>query len=146
MVNKKLNYLIITILLILAASFLFIYKTAIYNQLDKWYLIPRPERFTELYFAEHGLLPQQALSGDVLEFSFAIHNLEGLETVYPYEVYFQERNSTSSVIIKEAVVNIRDNDTFINQISYQLDKEVGTSTVVVELTDKKQSIHFLLNY
>jgi len=50
---------IILILFILSAiSVAYLLKDAIYAKLDQWKLIPRPERFTELYFNDHNILPK----------------------------------------------------------------------------------------
>lgn len=59
---------------------------AIYDQLYEWKLIPRPERLTELYFADHRNLPQNYHPGKEQTVAFTVRNLEYRNTAYTYTV------------------------------------------------------------
>jgi len=69
----------------------FVGRSALASQLDTWKMLPRPERFTELYFAQSSLaaLPTRYTPGGLQTVSFAVHNLEHQATTYHYTVVAQ---------------------------------------------------------
>lgn len=50
-------------------------------------MLPRPQRFTELYFSDYSQLPASLKTGEVHEASFTVHNLEHRATTYRYELW-----------------------------------------------------------
>lgn len=64
----------------------YVQRQAIYDQLYAWKLIPRPERLTELYFANHQQLPSVYSPGEQQQVTFTVRNLEHRPTSYSYAV------------------------------------------------------------
>lgn len=81
--NKFTWLAIVTIVLTLGFTYTF-GRDAIYNQLNDWMLIPRPERLTELYFVNSSNLPTEYIVGQEQIIQFTIHNLEYRTTSYNY--------------------------------------------------------------
>ena len=66
--------------------------------------IPKQETFTELYFANHLNLPPEVEAGDKQEFIFTIHNLEGKDIKYLYQVVLIEGGENKLLDTKEVLV------------------------------------------
>lgn len=105
--------------------------------------IPQPETFTELYFTNHLRLPTKVSSGTKQEFSFTIHNLEGKDVRYLYQVVLLEGGENKLLDTKEVSVpkgefkNI--NESFV--ASVPSDK----TRVLVTLPFKEQFIDYKFN-
>ena len=54
------------------------------KQMDKWKLLPRPERMTELYFTDYQQLHPSIGVGTPQTVMFTVHNLEHQATTYHY--------------------------------------------------------------
>lgn len=100
----------------------------------------QPERFTELYFEDHLNLPGIAVAGRVYEFKFTIHNLEGRDMTYRYEVYAQ---------VGSLRLAIEQNTALVKKDAYKTITEHFATTsvfprteIVVNLVTKKQQIDF----
>lgn len=113
--------------------------------MDEWLLIPRPERFTELYFNDHINLPKEISKGDEISFSFVIHNLEGKSEEYIYQVYFKSL-SGEIVEIEESQIMVGDGEYKTINEMYKSELDDNSGAIFVELKGKKQQLHFLLNY
>jgi uncharacterized membrane protein len=113
--------------------------------MDEWLLIPRPERFTELYFDDHINLPKEISKGQEISFSFTIHNLEGQTTEYPYIIYFKSLDG-QVVNIDESTVTLKDGEYRPIEGIYKSEMDDNSGTIVVDLKGKNQQLHFLLNY
>lgn len=139
-INIK-NYLLVLLIAVAIAFILFQYKQAIYAQLDSWKLIPRPERFTELYFNNHTNLPKQISEGETISFSFVIHNLEGKSWQYPYSVFFISQDGQITNI-EEATVTLSDGEYKTIEESYTSALADNNGEIFVELQQPKQELHF----
>jgi hypothetical protein len=134
------KYLVLILIIVVIVFF----KDIIYKQINQWLLIPKEERFTELYFNDHINLPKQISKGEMINFSFVIHNLEGKTEKYNYVVFFKSLDG-KIVNIDEFNVVIKDGEKKMIHIDYISERENNTGGVFVELKGKKQAIHFLLN-
>jgi len=56
------------------------------SRLEAWKVLPRPERFTELYFGQQTRQPETFQPDDVQVISFTVHNLEQRGTDYRYVI------------------------------------------------------------
>jgi hypothetical protein len=133
--------------LAILAAFMFVMyqnKNAVYAQMDEWKLIPRSERFTELYFNDHINLPKQISKDDQISFSFVIHNLEGENKEYPYIVYYKSQDGQITNI-EEKTVTLADGEYKTIEESYTSTLQENTGGIFVELEQKQQGIDFLLN-
>jgi hypothetical protein len=144
MKSKANKYLIVINIAIVAMFVWHQYKDAAYAKLDEWKLIPRQERFTELYFNDHVNLPKYISKGEKISFSFVIHNLEGEDTQYPYVVYFKSQDG-QIVNIEEKSVLLRDGQFKTINESYTSSSDDNNGGIFVELQEPKQGIDFLLN-
>ena len=61
-------------------------KATLTKQLDTLQVLPKPERFTELYFTEHSQLPSAIRTGVPQKIMFTTHNVEHQPTTYRYDV------------------------------------------------------------
>lgn len=139
--EKKLKILLFSFLLSLIALSIFIIYTQKKNiQTFASMLKPRPEKFTELYLEDHTMLPKSPVKDTPYDFRFTIHNLEYESVRYPYTVSI-ESDGVNQVLDSGAVVLKHDEYKTILE-SFKLITDVKRVKVKVELTDKKQSIHF----
>jgi hypothetical protein len=54
-------------------------RNVLATQLESWHVLPRPERFTELYFTDHKTLAKSSQAA-----AFTVHNLEHQSVTYRY--------------------------------------------------------------
>lgn len=139
---KKYLIFLVVFLIVVALYASYVYRPAIYRQLDALKLIPRPERFTELYFENHTNLPKTIVKNETISFSFTIHNMEGKDMEYPYVVYFKNNYGTTTVEKNTALV--KDNEYKTITESYTFKSASAQETLYVELTDQRQELRFAL--
>jgi len=137
------KYLIVLNIAIVAMFVAHQYKGAAYARLDEWKLIPRQERFTELYFNDHTNLPKYISRGEKISFSFVIHNLEEKRIWYPYVVYFKSQDGRTYEI-EEKSVFLEDGESKTIKESCTSILADNSGGIFVELKDSQQEIHFLL--
>lgn len=77
--------------------------------MDVLRLIPKSERFTELYFNNHLALPKHVSGSMPQPFSFVIHNREGQDMEYSYTVYGDVTYQTNLHAIEGYCANTTDN-------------------------------------
>src|SRR5258707_3350861 len=80
-------------------------RVSLYNELVTLDLIPKSEKFTELYFNDSTHLPTSATSNRAISFIFVIHNLETVDYQYTYEVFVNAHGArhivdSSNVFVK----------------------------------------------
>lgn len=116
-------------------------RAAINNQLAALDLIPKPEKLTELYFDNNTALPGSVPSNHVISFTFVIHDLETTDYRYDYNVSVIAANG-SRHSIDSGIVPVKDNQSYTKSERFTLTNTAGRQNVVVELTNKRQSIDF----
>lgn len=124
---------------------LFTYRTlgsAVYEQLNKFGLMPEPERFTELYFDDYDNLPKKIIDNKTISFSFTVHNLEGMDKEYPYVIYTKKNHGETVLDIK--TVSVKNNEYKTVTESYTFNEFSTEEIVFIELIEQDQKIHFLL--
>ena len=137
------KYVLVLLILVAIVSLMYQHKNVVYAKLDALKLIPRPERFTELYFNDHINLPKYIQKGEKISFSFVIHNLEGGNRQYPYAVYFKSLDGQITNIEKKVVV-LRDEEYKTINESYTSALADNNGGIYVELQNPQQGIDFLL--
>ena len=115
-------------------------RTSIYNELAALDLIPKPERLTELYFNNAANLPSSATSNQAISLAFVIHNLETTDYQYIYEVSVNV-NGTRDIVDRGKVL-VKNNQYYVKNENFNLMNSPGRQEVIVELTNKQQSIDF----
>mgnify|MGYP003435165302 FL=1 len=114
--------------------------------LGKLNLIPKQEKFTELYFDDYSKLPTKSIAGQEVSFSFTISNFEGEDVTYPYKVYFEYPSGYKSVI-KTGQITAYNNESKSILVNHKFGISNLYGKVVVHLENVDQTIHFLLpNY
>jgi hypothetical protein len=142
---------IITYISIITVFILFVVvvegkSNSINSLLQKLNLVPVTETFTELYFDDYSKLPTKSIAGDVTNFTFTIHNLEGKYMTYPYTVYF-EYPSGQKVTIKSGQVDVPENGYANVNVKYTFQTSNLFGKVYVKLNNLDQKINFILpNY
>jgi hypothetical protein len=119
-------------------------QASVYNELYALDLIPKPEKLTELYFNNSANLPSTVTSKQVVSFAFVIHNLETTDFQYTYVVSVVDANGVRRVVDSGNVL-VRNNQYYAKRERFSLIKSSGSQMVLVELTNKLQSIDFWLN-
>ncbi len=145
--TKKTLFYIVGSLIIFLSIFLYTNRTVAYKKihekLSEWKFIPIPETYTELYFEDHASLPKKTTAGQKTTFSFTIHNMEGIVTTYPYEVYFKYTNLGWKVIFLKGTVTLAPGEFQTITISHTWRSSELEGKVVVELLGSNQYIDFL---
>ncbi len=117
-------------------------RAAVNNELVALYLIPRPERLTELYFNDNAHLPSSTTGNQTIRFAFVIHNLETMDYRYVYKISING-NGTKQVVDSGNVV-LNDGQYYVKQEEFKLINSPGSLEVIVELLNKQQTIDFWL--
>jgi len=129
-------------------------QNAIAKQLDDWQIIPKPQRVTELYFANEQTLPRTAKVGTAQKVEFVVRNLEHRATKYRYDVFAVSGDDGSARPLGGGVLSLDHNQTrTINEVVKML--SIGSREAIKvelnyegfvdgsnELSEQKQSIHY----
>lgn len=102
----------------------------------------QPETFTELYFEDYLHLPSEVVSGQPYSFRFTLHNLEGKDMGYTYEVYLEV--GQTKVIFDGGDVFVKNNGYKSIQERFATASIFPKAAVVVDLVNKHQQIDFLI--
>ena len=137
----KLAYLSLGVTLVVGMLIFYnLNKAAIYNELVTLDLVPKPEKLTELYFDNNANLPSSATSNQAISFAFVIHNLETTDYQYVYVVSVNANGKRH--IVDRGNVLVKNNQYYVKNEKFNLMNSPGRQEVVVELTNKQQSIDF----
>lgn len=115
---------------------------AIHNELETLYLLPRPERLTELYFDANEKLPTSVAENQPVHFAFTIHNLETSDYQYTYEVLVKAQGVGH--VVDSGNILVKNGQYYSKAEQFSLRESSKEQEVVVVLTNKKQSIDFWL--
>ncbi len=115
-------------------------RATIHNELVTLYLIPQPERLTELYFNNNAKLPSSVTNNKIISFAFVIHNLETADYQYVYDVSIKV-NGTKRIVDSGNIV-VKNDQYYVKQEKFKLTNLDRNQEVVVELLNKQQSIDF----
>ena len=115
-------------------------KASVYNELAALDLIPKPERLTELYFNNNTNLPDAVTGNQVVSFAFVIHNLEATDYRYTYDVSMNANGVR--LVVDSGTILVRDNQYYVKDEKLYLINVHERREVVIELTNKRQSIDF----
>jgi len=142
--SKQLTLLLSgAILALVLFLLLFTDKSSIVAMLNKYNLLPQPERFTELYFEDHDKLPKQLIATEEAKFKFTVHNLEYEPFTYNYKV--EALSTESAKLLHEGSFTLNhDEYKTIGQRISTAEAQVRTK-INVSLENKNQSIHFWVN-
>lgn len=117
-------------------------KAVIYDGLTNLDLIPRPEKLTELYFDNSDNLPHSVSGNRVVSFVFVIHNLETSDYRYTYEVSINVNNTR--YIVDKGTLLVLNNQYYAKKEQFRIKNFSENQDIVIELTNKHQSIDFWL--
>ncbi len=85
-------------------------------------------------------MPSSAGRNQVIRFTFVIHNLEAADYQYVYEVSVNTNGIKD--IIDSGKVLVKNNQYYVKNENLHLMNLLGRQEVMVELTNKRQSIDF----
>ncbi len=132
---------IFILLLVLAlVAVVLAYSRTLINQIYAYKLLPQPERFTELYFANHQNLPTVILVNQEQSFQFTIHNLEYTAMSYTVEVSINYNNKKVT-LDKQAVFLKNDQYKTITE-KFSVSQPATKAEVIVNLPTKNEQIDF----
>lgn len=115
-------------------------RASINNQLALLDLIPQPEKLTELYFDNPTTLPASLPNNHIVSFTFSIHNVETTDYQYSYTVSVDANGSRH--IMDSGKVLVKDNRFYTKSEAFKLTNSHSRQDVIVEITNKRQSIDF----
>jgi len=137
----KLATLLLGVTLVVAMLIFFnLNRASVYNELVTLDLVPKPEKLTELYFNNNANLPSSATSKQAISFAFVIHNLETTDYQYVYDVSVNANGTRH--IVDSGDVLVKNNQYYVKNEKLNLINSPGRQEIVVELTNKQQSIDF----
>jgi len=110
-------------------------RSAVAKQLDDWRVLPRPERLTELYFANQTQLPTHAAAGTPQVVSFVIHNLEHQTTRYQYTAATVGASSEHKTKLTSATVTLNSGQS-----------RTITLTLLLPVTSERTAVEIDLDY
>jgi hypothetical protein len=99
--GKKIGYVLAVCLLAGVGFTMLLKHDVIAKQLDDWYLLRRPERFTQLYFSDYQQLPTTVAPNATRPISFAVRNLEHRRTTYRYRLLAHGAGQDSGQLLHE---------------------------------------------
>ncbi|HTH93053.1 MAG TPA: hypothetical protein VL576_01045 [Candidatus Paceibacterota bacterium] len=140
-VHKKI--LIPAVVIVALAVAILVFNTQISDALNRLNFTPKLEPYTELYFNNSENLPKSISKGQKITFSFNIHNVEGIQTTYPYTVNFVYKNGQTLSILK-GTVTLADDETRTVIVSHTSTLTDEEGMVQVTLKNLNQSIDFLI--
>lgn len=143
--KRRMGRTVMMLLLIGVAVFFYIERAALWTQLDEWKLLPRPERFTELYLENHADLPRSVNAGQTVPFSFTVHNLEGGTMKYSYEVYALASSDDVRQPISHGDFSIDHTKAKTIANTFIFPENQKKMTIFIALPALKQEIHFILS-
>jgi hypothetical protein len=115
-------------------------RDTISTELAPLNIVPKPEKLTELYFSNNANLPSTAPGGRMIHFVFVIHNLEMADYQYRYKVSVNARGKRQ--IVDGGNVVVKNDQYYVKNEQFNLLNLLGSQEVVIELTNKQQSIDF----
>jgi len=145
---KRITWSYVGISLVALVALVFIFRQPLYNQLYSWDLIPKPEAYTELYFA--GIPSETFTPGQQYTLAFILHNVEYQTTSYTYTVdQLDASGVTVATLAKDAVTLPKDAQKTLS-LPVSLTDGASTSTVRVTISflekDKSSPTIESINY
>jgi hypothetical protein len=141
---KKPIILSLILLVMIGASVVYSKEKAIHRELMMLGLIPESQNFTELYLdAPPALSAARVTKGVHLNFSFTIHNLEGMGLVYPYTILISYQNGPQAELTSGEQY-VADGQSATENESFVLARSAANIEVTVDLVALNQEVHFFL--
>jgi hypothetical protein len=103
----------------------------------------QPETFTELSFEDNLHLPSEVIPRHPYFFQFTLHNVEGKDMEYSYEVYVEV--GQDRLIFDKGTVFVNENDYKTIQERFATASVLPKSEIVVDLINKNQQIDFWID-
>lgn len=137
----KLAPLLIGVALLVSMLIVFNLDNAtLHKELTTLYLLPQPEKLTELYFDANAGLPKSATEKQTIRFAFIVHNLETIDYQYVYDVIVKSPGTSQTV--DSGKILVKNGQYYSKTEQFSLKKASPDQEVVVELINKKLSIDF----
>ena len=132
-------------------------RHSISNQLNRWSLLPKPERLTELYFSDSNTLPKTYTPGQKQAASFTVHDIEYRTTKYLYTVDQSSGDGKTGLVLAHGSFTLSQNQSKALKIPITPVNQGSRSQVEVNLTydgivfgannlnQESESISYLVN-
>jgi hypothetical protein len=119
-----------------------LWQPAIFNQLNRWSLLPEPQKLTELYFTQPENLPSTYLPSQNEKISFTVHNLERRTMTYRYIIAEQPQDGSRQQTVASSTFTLRQGQYQPVSFTGQLIDMGAHVKVVVELPVVHESIGY----
>lgn len=120
------------------------WRPAITNQLNKWKLLPEPEKLTELYFTQPNSLPNTYIPGQAQKVNFTVHNVEYQTMTYQYKIVEESQSGSQQQTLISGSFKLSENQYKSTSFTSPLTDMGPQAKVVVEIPTVNESIDYLL--
>ena len=101
----------------------------------------RPAGYTELAFAAPTQLPTRLTKDGTVSFAFAVHNVQGSTTTYPFSIY-SEVNSSQNTTLASGQLTLQNGQWITKQETVHIGRTGFTQQIFVSLPLQQQTIDF----
>jgi hypothetical protein len=137
---KKSALAIVAVFLAVVPLYMLQTHGGIYRAATKLRLVPQDEHFTEVYFPDAAVLPKIVTRKQPIAFSFVIHNQEGANAVYPYEIFVIEDGQQAS--LKKDWVALARGEATTEAFSFTPKGDFHEMTMYVNFPSVQEQLHF----
>ena len=104
-------------------------------------VVPTSEPFTELYFEDADQLHATAAAGKIVPFKFTIHNQEGRDVNYRYQVYIVAEGRATTLFTENTIL-VGEGQSATIPLTPRMSARRSAETIVVVLPEQQQHIDF----
>jgi hypothetical protein len=124
----------------------YVFRGALYAQMDSLKLLPREKGVTELYFDDFNQLsvrlPRRINTRTRVSFTFAVHNAQNTAIEIPYEV--QVITDGTTITFERGTLMLDEGEVEIIPVTYIFKLPHTKAKFVVLLPESNQAIHFFV--
>lgn len=132
-------FLYLVVLVLVVGSTLFVFHSQ-HSKLFAEATTHQPEKFTELYFTNPNNLPSLVKSGQKLPLNFSVHNIEGTNMTYDYQVSVIYATG-KPVIFNEQELYLANGNTANVIYNIKIPVRKGKIEVDIQLVNQPDAIH-----
>lgn len=103
------------------------------KQIEAWQVVPRPERFTELYFTDARSLPSTHKSNATQDVTFTVHNVEHQTVKYNYRILAKSAENNTEQILSNGGFTLTPDQTRVTKRTIRIPPMYGRTEFKVSL-------------
>ena len=101
----------------------------------------QPQPYTELYFTSPGKLPSITKIGQSLAVSFTLHNVEGRNVTYTYDINFTTADGRTT-LLRHQQLSLANGRTAVATSPITIPTHTGREEISVVLEHRPEAIHY----